>query len=230
MKHKNHENKQPSEPAKESAEQTDLNELLETLLQQKGELSEDIFLTAEDKKLIDSLPDQNKQPVRQAILNKAALFSMLKEKFMRISADYANFQKRIPKQINDTIEYEKEKLIKSLLPVLDNFEHTLQNASSADDKDTFIKGVRIIYNQLLDILRTHNVEQIKAEGQRFDPSIHHALMQKTEEDKQDNVILEELQKGYMLNGRVIRPSRVIVNKVQQQIEEPVKDDESTDVE
>ncbi len=134
-------------------------------------------------------------------------------KLQRVSADYANFQKRVPKQIADTICYEKEKIIKSLLPALDNFEHTLQNAHSAENVDLFIKGIKIIYDQMLDIIKMHGVEQIKAPGERFDPAKHEAMMQKTEPDKEDNVVLEEFQKGYKLNGRVIRPSKVIVNKL-----------------
>jgi len=133
-------------------------------------------------------------------------------KLQRVSADYANFQKRVPKQISDTIGYEKERIIKTLLPALDNFEHTLQNAHSAENFDVLVKGIRIIYDQLLDILKSHNVEQIEALGEQFDPAMHQALTQQSDPDKEENVVLEEFQKGYRLNGRVIRPSRVIVNK------------------
>lgn len=134
-------------------------------------------------------------------------------KLQRVSADYANFQKRAPKQIADTIAYEKEKIIKTLLPALDNFEHTFQNIHSAEDKEVLIKGIRIIYDQMLDILKSHGVEQIQAPGKSFDPTQHEAMMQKAEPDKEDNIVLEEFQKGYKLNGRVIRPSKVIVNKL-----------------
>jgi len=133
-------------------------------------------------------------------------------KLQRVSADYANFQKRVPKQISDTIGYEKERIIKTLLPALDNFEHTLQNTHSAENVDVLVKGIRIIYDQLLDILKSHNVEQIEALGERFDPAMHQAMTQQSDPDKEENTVLEEFQKGYRLNGRVIRPSMVIVNK------------------
>ena len=133
-------------------------------------------------------------------------------KLQRVGADYENFQKRVPKQIADTIAYEKEKIIRTLLPVLDNFEHTLQNAHSAESVDVLVKGIQIIYDQMLDTLKSHNVEQIKALGEAFDPVLHQAMMQKTEPDRQEGIVLEEFQKGYKLNGRVIRPSKVIVNK------------------
>ena len=134
-------------------------------------------------------------------------------KLQRVSADYANYQKRAPKQIADTIGYEKERIIKTLLPVLDNFEHALQNAHSAEDVDVLVKGIRIVYDQLLDVLKSHNVERIEAQGQKFDPAVHQAMTQRAEPDAEDGTVLEEFQKGYKLNGRVIRPSKVIVNKL-----------------
>ena len=133
-------------------------------------------------------------------------------KLQRVSADYANYQKRTPKQIADTIAYEKEKIIKSLLPAMDNLEHTLLNAHCAEQGEVLIKGIKIIYDQVLDILRSHNVEQIKALGEKFDPSLHQAMMQRFEADSEEDTVVEEFQKGYRLNGRTIRPSRVIVNK------------------
>ncbi len=154
------------------------------------------------------------QQVEDLIKEKDEIF----EKLQRVAADYENFQKRTPKQIADTIRFEKEKIIKTLLPALDSFEHTLQNAHSVENLDVIIKGVRIIYDQMLDILKAHGVEQIKALGQKFDPALHEAMMQKTEADRQDNTVLEEFQKGYKLNGRVIRPSKVIVNKLQSEQE------------
>lgn len=132
------------------------------------------------------------------------------EKLQRVSADYTNYQKRAPKQIADSITYEKEKIIKTLLPVLDNFEHTLQNTHSAESIDVLVKGIQIIYDQMLDILKSHGVEQIKALGEKFDPALHEAIMKKAEPDKEKNIVLEELQKGYKLNGRVIRPTKAVI--------------------
>ena len=156
------------------------------------------------------------------------------EKLQRVSADYANFQKRIPKQISDTIGYEKERIIKTLLPTLDNFEHTLQNAHSAENIDVLVNGIQIIYDQMLDILKSHGVEQIKALGEAFDPALHEAMMQRAEPDREENIVLEEFQTGYKLNGRVVRPSKVVVNKLtseqeaQQQVAEEKKPQQEKD--
>ncbi len=149
-------------------------------------------------------------------------------KLQRVSADYANFQKRVPKQITDTICYEKERIIKTLLPALDNFESALgglQNAHSAENADVLIKGVRIIYDQMFDILKSHGVEQIKALGEKFDPALHEAMTQKVEPEQEENIVLEEFKKVYKLNGRVIRPTKVIVSTLPSQQD---KQEQTTD--
>lgn len=153
------------------------------------------------------------------------------EKLQRVSADYANFQKRVPKQLADSIGYEKEKIIKTLLPALDNFERTLESAPAAENVDVLVKGIQIIYDQMLDVLKSHDVQEIKALGEQFDPMLHEAMLRKSDANEEDNVILEEYQKGYLLNGRVLRPSKVIVNKIETDEEaEAVSVPEPLDVE
>ena len=145
-------------------------------------------------------------------------------RLQRLSADYLNYQKRSARQIAESIVYEKELIIKSLLPVLDNFDHTLNNTENLQDVTDLLKGIKIIYDQFLAILKAHGVEQINTVGQKFDPACHQALMQKTEPDKEDSIILEEFQKGYKLADKILRPAVVIINKKvsddQPQTEEP----------
>ncbi|OHB59655.1 MAG: nucleotide exchange factor GrpE [Planctomycetes bacterium RBG_13_46_10] len=178
-------------------------------------------------------PEKTHPAIEQLQKEKDELFG----KLQRVSADYINFQKRAAKQTADTIAYEKERIIKTLLPALDNFEHMLQNAQSAENADVLLKGIRIIYDQIIDILKSHGVERIDALGAKFDPALHEAIVQKADPETEENAVLEELQKGYKLNGRVLRPSRVIVNKLPseqevpyEQIEQEPTDDESTDEE
>ena len=195
--------KKPQKP-KESA-QRDLARLDSP---QRGGQEEPKAEKSESEKLRDAIKDLQKE--------KEELFG----KLQRVSADYINFQKRAAKQTADTIAYEKEKIIKTLLPALDNFEHTLQNAPSAESTDVLLKGIRIVYDQILGILKSHGVEHIKALGEKFDPALHEVIMQRAEPEKEENIVLEEFQKGYKLNGRVIRPSRVIVNKLSSKQEVP----------
>ncbi len=135
------------------------------------------------------------------------------DKLQRIGADYANFQKRVPKQIADAVSYEREKILKSFLPTLDNFEHALQNAEGAEDVQAIVKGVRMVYDQVFDILKWHGGECIQALDEPVDPSRHEAMVRQSDPEKEDNQVLQEFQKGFMLNERVLRPSKVVVNKI-----------------
>ncbi len=150
------------------------------------------------------------------------------EQLQRISADYANFQKRTPKQIADSVAYEKKAIIRSLLPSVDNFEHALSHASEASGEealDNIIKGIQMVFDHMLDALKAHGVQRIDALDMPFDPNLHEAMMRRSEPDKEDNTVLEVYQAGYMIGEQVLRPSKVIVNKIE--TEQPAEDTTET---
>lgn len=146
-------------------------------------------------------------------------------KLQRVAADYDNYQKRSARQMADSITYEKDKIIKALLPVLDDFERAIAHAENVD---SVVEGVKLVYEHLKGVLRSQGVEGIKASGEKFDPTSHEAIVQQSDESKEDGMVLEELQRGYKLNGRVIRASRVVVNKVPVKMEQPIEEEESKD--
>ena len=149
-------------------------------------------------------------------------------KLQRVSADYMNYQKRSARQISESVAYEKEWVIKSLLPVLDNFEHSLCGAEKIEDAESLRKAVKMIYDQFLAVLKNHGIEQISSVGGKFDPVCHEAMMNRSEPDKEDCVILDEFQKGYRLGEKVLRPARVIVNKLPAPTSEPVPEQNPPD--
>lgn len=149
----------------------------------------------------------------------------LSAKLQRVLADYDNFQKRVPKQIEERVAYKVEAVIKAFLPGIDNFEHALK-AEQNHDVESILKGIKIVYDHLVDILKGEGIEQIKSLDEQFDPSLHRAMMQRAEQDKENGIVLEEYQKGYKLNGKVIRPAMVIVNKLPQENEENAKPNNS----
>lgn len=139
------------------------------------------------------------------------------EQLQRVSADYANFQKRAPRQVADSVAYEKKAIIRSLLPSVDNFEHALSHASTARGEealDNIVKGIQLVFDHMLDALKSHGVQRIDAIGKPFDPNQHEAMMRRSEPDKEDNTVLEVYQAGYMMGEQVLRPSKVIVNKIE----------------
>jgi molecular chaperone GrpE len=128
------------------------------------------------------------------------------------------------------VDYEKRQIIKSLLSSMDNFAHALAGAKTAQPESlqSVIDGVQLVYDHMLDALKTHGMEKIASVGQPFEPGKHEAIMQKTEPDKPDNIVLEEFLAGYTLNGQVLRPARVVVNKLPAQ--PTPTPDETTDTE
>lgn len=141
------------------------------------------------------------------------------EQLQHISADYANFQKRTPKQIADSVAYEKKAILRSMLSSVDNFEHALSHASSAGGEETLdnlIKGIQLVFDHMMDALKGHGVKRIEALNQPFDPNLHEAMMRRSEPDKEDNTVLEVYQAGYLMGEQVLRPSKVIVNKIEEE--------------
>lgn len=156
------------------------------------------------------------------------------EQLQRVSADYANFQKRAPKQIADSVAYEKKAVLRSMLPSVDNLEHALSHASTAKGQealDNLTKGIQMVFDHMLDALKAHGVKRIDALGQPFDPNQHEAMMRRNEPNKDDDTVLEVYQAGYMIGEQVLRPSKVIVNKIEEEKEEaPDTVDENTETE
>ncbi|MCP8616915.1 nucleotide exchange factor GrpE [Salirhabdus salicampi] len=135
----------------------------------------------------------------------------LQDKLVRTQADFDNFRKRMKKEKEQDLKYKSQSVMTELLPVLDNFERALQTEQS-DNSQGFVEGVEMVYRQLKQALEKEGLEEIATVGEQFDPHLHQAVMQASEADKDDNEVVEELQKGYKLKDRVIRPAMVKVNQ------------------
>ena len=133
------------------------------------------------------------------------------DRYLRAAADLDNYRKRAARERADIVKYGKEDLIRDILPFLDSLDRALEHKDT-DDAQAFRDGVALIQEQLLCCLKKHGVERIESVGVNFDPNIHEALMQMESPDHEDNQVVSEMEKGYLLNGRLIRPSRVCVCK------------------
>jgi molecular chaperone GrpE len=135
------------------------------------------------------------------------------DKYLRAVADLDNYKKRAAKEKADIIKFGKEEIIKDILPFIDNLDRALEHAeSSTGDIKAFKDGIKMIQDQLLCCLQKHGVEKIDCAGQDFNPHFHEAVMQEESANHEENKILNEFQKGYLLNGRLLRPSKVCVCK------------------
>src|SRR5688572_19803226 len=135
------------------------------------------------------------------------------ERLARATADFKNTQKRLQTESDQRVQYANQSLIKSLLPVIDNFERALAVDPAKADAATILKGMQIVHDQLLSVLRQQQVEEIApGPGTPFAPSRHEALMQQPGGQYAEPAVTQLLQKGYALHGRTIRPAQVAVSK------------------
>ncbi|MGI6722139.1 MAG: nucleotide exchange factor GrpE [Anaerovoracaceae bacterium] len=130
----------------------------------------------------------------------------IQTKYLRLMADFQNFKKRAEKERADIHAFANEKIVVQLLEVMDNFERALGH----DSDDKFKEGMTMIFDQLKDVLTKSGVEEIEAEAATFDPNFHNAVMMEETDKVESGQVSEVLQKGYTMNGRVIRPSMVKV--------------------
>ena len=130
------------------------------------------------------------------------------EKYMRLAADFQNYKRRTENERKDIAAFANERIVKELLNVIDSFERALETAKCEDE--SFRNGVELIYKQLITTLTGFGVEVIPTEGE-FDPNFHNAVMSEAVEGEEAGKILMVMQKGYTLNGRVVRPSMVKVS-------------------
>jgi len=130
----------------------------------------------------------------------------------RLKAEFENYKKRISREGKKVAELAIEDLIKQLLPVMDDLERALNSARHSKDLSILTEGVEMVLNQLKSLLKKQGLEEIKAEGEEFNPYLHEAVMQVSFSKYPDNLVVEEMRKGYKLNDKILRPAMVKVNK------------------
>jgi molecular chaperone GrpE len=137
----------------------------------------------------------------------------LRGRFQRLAADYQNYQKRSYKQIEQTGQFAREEIARSLLAVLDNFEHTLAKGVEFENVAAVLDGVKIVYDHLMSVMAGHGVTRIEIQtGDPFDPNLHEAMLHEESDECEENTVLRELAAGYRMNGRTLRPAKVSVAK------------------
>ena len=137
-------------------------------------------------------------------------FNQLNNQYIRLAADFDNYRKRNEQEREALLKYGAENTLKKMLEVLDNFERGLKAIETVDDCDKVKECYNLAYKNFTDVLTKAGLETINAEGEIFDPNLHEAVMQTPAADKEENTIIAELQKGYKLGDKVLRPSLVNV--------------------
>jgi molecular chaperone GrpE len=142
------------------------------------------------------------------------------DRLLRVSAEFENFKKRSARDADELRKYANEALLKDLLHVVDNLERAIASAAdSVDSNMCVVEGVQMTLDEILKIFSKFGVTPIEATGKPFDPAFHQAIMQQETEAHAENTVMSEMQKGYLLRDRLLRPAMVVVAKAVSQTEE-----------
>lgn len=138
------------------------------------------------------------------------------DRLLRVSAEFENYKKRAAREMSDLRKYANENIAKAMLPVIDNLGRAIESSDNdGHGNRSLVEGVDMTLKEILKVLEQFGVKPFESVGEAFDPAFHQAVMQEETEEHPDNIVLTELQKGYMMHDRLLRPAMVIVSRKKQ---------------
>jgi len=174
-------------------------------------ISKEIDSDKDNKKIDDPLKEMG---ARLESLEKEGKESY--DRFLRVSAEFENYKKRAAREMNDFRKFANEGFIKEMLPVVDNLDRAIESSSNDDHaQNSVLEGVNMTLKEILKVFEQFNVKPFESLGKAFDPALHQAVMQEETDDHPENTVLNELQKGYMMHDRLLRPAMVVVSKTKE---------------
>jgi len=182
---------------------------------------------AEEERPKEERPKEQKSPEELLEELKEELEGARKEaqehydKFLRLYAEFENYKKRVAREKAELVRYGNEELLRELLPVVDNLERALEHARQKGDPEAILEGIELVLAQFHQVLGRFGVSPIEAVGEQFDPERHEAVMEMESEEAPPGEVISEVQKGYMLNDRLLRPAKVVVAKAKGEESEEV---------
>jgi len=135
------------------------------------------------------------------------------DRLLRVSAEFENYKKRAAREMNDFRKFANESFVKAMLPVIDNLDRAIESSNNEKHTDSsMVEGVNMTLKEILKVLEQFGVKRFDSLGNTFDPGLHQAVMQEETEEHTENSVVKELQKGYMIHDRLLRPAMVVVSK------------------
>ncbi|HEI7801736.1 TPA: nucleotide exchange factor GrpE [Staphylococcus aureus] len=194
-----------------TVEETNIKQNIDDSVEQaeesKGHLQDEAIEETSDENVIEEI-----DPKDQKINELQRLADENEEKYLRLYAEFENYKRRIQKENEINKTYQAQRVLTDILPAIDNIERALQIEGDDETFKSLQKGVQMVHESLINALKDNGLEVIKTEGEAFDPNIHQAVVQDDNPDFESGEITQELQKGYKLKDRVLRPSMVKVNQ------------------
>jgi molecular chaperone GrpE len=176
---------------------------------------EDDLKTATQNEANDSIDANEPDPIKSL---EDKLETMTKEvqenydRLLRVSAEFENYKKRSVREMADVHKFANQSLVRDLLPIIDNLEMAIKSAAESTNNTDgcLLDGVELTHKEILRVFEKNNIEQIAAIGKPFDPNFHEAVMREESDEYPENTVVNELQKGYLMHDRLIRPAMVVV--------------------
>lgn len=194
-----------------TVEETNIKQNIDDSVEQaeesKGHLQDEAIEETSDENVIEEI-----DPKDQKINELQQLADENEEKYLRLYAEFENYKRRIQKENEINKTYQAQRVLTDILPAIDNIERALQIEGDDETFKSLQRGVQMVHESLINALKDNGLEVIKTEGEAFDPNIHQAVVQDDNPDFESGEITQELQKGYKLKDRVLRPSMVKVNQ------------------
>lgn len=191
------------------SQQTDNKDQVEEILEAQPEVETPEVTETEEVEAVESV----EEVVEISEVEKLELkLKEEEERYLRLRADFDNLKRRTQVEREASAKYRSQSLLTDLLPVLDNFERALQVEATTEDGASIKKGIEMVYRSLVEASTKEGLQVIETVDQPFDPNIHQAVMQEQDDSKEAGIVLQELQRGYKLKDRVLRPAMVKVNE------------------
>lgn len=161
-------------------------------------------------------------PLEQQLEQSRAATAKMKEKMLRVAADFENYRRRAAREVEDARKGGTQSAVKDLLPVFDNLERATGHVDDKTDVEGLVKGLEIVHKQFLDVIGKLGIERIAAVGESFDPNVHESIQYEHSEEHPPGTVMSELQPGYRMGTMLLRPSLVVVSRGPTPKEEPAE--------
>ena len=173
-------------------------------------------VVSEEEVLSEEVTEEKEENIEEKYLEKIEQLEKEKEelnnKYLRAQADLQNFRTRVNREKEQLLMFQSQRVIESLLPVMDNFERAIAAGKSDNSNlESLVEGIEMVFRQIQNVFEQEGVQVIPAVGEPFDPNVHQAVMQEESDEYESGIVTQEFQKGYQLKGRVICPSMVKVS-------------------
>lgn len=192
--------------------QQPIQDEMNSTVEEENNLSDNLQQEHTEEELQNEAESVNVEDVTGEIEKLRTEAEEHQQRLLRVQADYDNFRRRTLKEKEELAKYASSVLITQLIPVIDNFERALSTGDESTNSSAYAKGVEMIFRQFMDVMGAEGLSPMNSVGEVFNPEYHQAIMQVESDEYEEGIVVEEIQKGYLLKDKVLRPAMVKVSQ------------------